>query len=74
MISESNNWDEISKFKGKKLDILALIIMVLVNLNMCRRATLSGQYLNSARKIPINLWVNGKHKTISTDKIATNKN
>nr|BAU25889.1 snterotoxin A [Staphylococcus aureus] len=26
-----------------------------------------------AIKIPINLWVNGKNKTISTDKIATNK-
>ena len=49
--------------------------MVLVNLNTCLEGPLlSGQYLNSARKIPINLWVNGKHKTISTDKIATNKN
>lgn len=35
LISESNNWDEISKFKGRNWIFLALIIMVLVNLNTC---------------------------------------
>ncbi|WP_113524911.1 exotoxin beta-grasp domain-containing protein [Staphylococcus aureus] len=74
LISESNNWDEISKFKGKKLDIFGIDYNgPCKSKYMYGGATLSGQYLNSARKIPINLWVNGKHKTISTDKIATNK-
>lgn len=74
LISESNNWDEISKFKGKKLDIFGIDYNgPCKSKYMYGGVTLSGQYLNSARKIPINLWVNGKHKTISTDKIATNK-
>lgn len=36
--------------------------------------TLSNDYLDNARNIPINLWINGQHKTISTDRVSTNKN
>lgn len=35
--------------------------------------TLAGDYLEKSRRIPINLWVNGEHQTISTDKVSTNK-
>lgn len=35
--------------------------------------TLANQNLDKPRNIPINLWVNGKQNTISTDEVSTQK-
>lgn len=34
---------------------------------------MANQNLDKPRNIPINLWVNGKQNTISTDKVSTQK-
>lgn len=73
--AEFKNVDDVKKFKNHAVDVYGLSYSgyCLKNKYIYGGVTLAGDYLEKSRCIPINLWVNGKHKTISTDKIATNK-
>ncbi|OFC57535.1 staphylococcal enterotoxin type V [Staphylococcus aureus] len=73
--AEFKNVDDVKKFKNHAVDVYGLSYSgyCLKNKYIYGGVTLAGDYLEKSRRIPINLWVNGKHKTISTDKIATNK-
>ncbi|MFF6464053.1 staphylococcal enterotoxin type V [Staphylococcus aureus] len=73
--AEFKNVDDVKKFKNHAVDVYGLSYSgyCLKNKYIYGGVTLAGDYLEKSRCIPINLWVNGEHQTISTDKIATNK-
>ncbi|HDI0124177.1 TPA: exotoxin [Staphylococcus aureus] len=73
--AEFKNVDDVKKFKNHAVDVYGLSYSgyCLKNKYIYGGVTLAGDYLEKSRRIPINLWVNGEHQTISTDKIATNK-
>ncbi|HDA7819995.1 exotoxin beta-grasp domain-containing protein [Staphylococcus aureus] len=73
--AEFKNVEDVKKFKNRAVDVYGLSYSgyCLKNKYMYGGVTLAGDYLEKSRCIPINLWVNGNLKTISTDKIATNK-
>ncbi|MGJ5700403.1 exotoxin beta-grasp domain-containing protein [Staphylococcus chromogenes] len=64
----------VTKLKGKAVDIFGISYQGVGNTRyMYGGITLSGEYLPQSRNIPINLWVKGEHKTISTQRVSTNK-
>ncbi|WP_257009632.1 exotoxin, partial [Staphylococcus aureus] len=73
--AEFKNVEDVKKFKNRAVDVYGLSYSgyCLKNKYMYGGVTLAGDYLEKSRCIPINLWVNGNHKTISTDKVSTNK-
>lgn len=74
LISESTDWAQFSKLKGKKVDVFGISHIGHPNIKyMYGGVTLSDRYLDEPRNIPINLLVKGKHSTISSDKVSTNK-
>ncbi len=73
--AEFKNVEDVKKFKNRAVDVYGLSYSgyCLKNKYMYGGVTLAGDYLEKSRCIPINLWVNGNLKTISTDKVSTNK-
>ncbi|HDC5775850.1 TPA: staphylococcal enterotoxin type M [Staphylococcus aureus] len=73
--AEFKNVDDVKKFKNHAVDVYGLSYSgyCLKNKYIYGGVTLAGDYLEKSRRIPINLWVNGEHQTISTDKVSTNK-
>lgn len=73
--AEFKNVDDVKKFKNHAVDVYGLSYSgyCLKNKYIYGGVTLAGGYLEKSRRIPINLWVNGEHQTISTDKVSTNK-
>ncbi|HAZ5480946.1 TPA: exotoxin [Staphylococcus aureus] len=73
--AEFKNVDDVKKFKNHAVDVYGLSYSgyCLKNKYIYGGVTLAGDYLEKSRCIPINLWVNGEHQTISTDKVSTNK-
>ncbi|PTH26405.1 exotoxin [Staphylococcus agnetis] len=64
----------VTKLKGKAVDIFGISYQSVGNTRyMYGGITLSGEYLSQSRNIPINLWIKGEHKTISTKRVSTNK-
>ncbi|HCX9228101.1 TPA: staphylococcal enterotoxin type M, partial [Staphylococcus aureus] len=73
--AEFKNVEDVKKFKNRAVDVYGLSYSgyCLKNKYMYGGVTLAGDYLEKSRCIPINLWVNGEHQTISTEKVSTNK-
>ncbi|HAR4955106.1 TPA: staphylococcal enterotoxin type K [Staphylococcus aureus] len=74
LISESKDFNKFSNFKGKKLDVFGISYNGQCNTKyIYGGVTATNEYLDKSRNIPINIWINGNHKTISTNKVSTNK-
>lgn len=73
--AEFKDVDDVKKFKNRAVDVYGLSYSgyCLKNKYMYGGVTLAGDYLEKSKYIPINLWVNGEHQTISTEKVSTNK-
>ncbi|MCW8302190.1 exotoxin beta-grasp domain-containing protein [Staphylococcus argenteus] len=73
--AEFKNVDDVKKFKNRAVDVYGLSYSgyCLKNKYMYGGVTLAGDYLEKSKYIPINLWVNSEHQTISTEKVSTNK-
>ncbi len=74
LYSQFHNEYEAKRLKDHKVDIFGISYSGLCNTKyMYGGITLANQNLDKPRNIPINLWVNGKQNTISTDKVSTQK-
>lgn len=72
--AEFKNVDDVKKFKNHAVDVYGLSYSGYCLKNKYIYGELHwSDYLEKSRRIPINLWVNGEHQTISTDKVSTNK-
>ncbi|AUJ54099.1 exotoxin beta-grasp domain-containing protein [Staphylococcus aureus] len=75
LYSQLSSEHDVKRLKSKKVDIFGIPYTgITQNVEYIYGGiTLSNDYLDNARNIPINLWINGQHKTISTDRVSTNK-
>lgn len=73
--AEFMNVEDVKKFKNRPVDVYGLSYSDYCpnQSYMYGGVILAGKYLEKSRRIPINLWVNGEHQTISTDRVSTNK-